>query len=524
MKIFVIACALIGYFEIAYCKAESADPSTTLANAGSEKGNAKEGVHVVEGKEDSVAASDKDVEQEHADVSESSQDPNIKEMLQKLAKTAAEKHLEESSKNGEVSMTEEEMKQAADELAKKILKEAEEGKTDSKESLEDAVERLQKSMEEEKSQSTPAEKVEKVEGECILFSSLELSAEEVEKITNSVKVSSFRQSSDEELAKSLGVTIPGVFYKSNEGAYVFSLSSGENTVEGVSSKISKVQDIALVPVFGELYRENSQLYENLSIPIVYFVSRKQDFEKYKWAAPIAENLKSHLKIALLDYTSTEFFLNISGVHEPMLPALFIIIPNGKKLHKYLLTNAEDNERTIEFLEQCAYNIDSVKPYLMGEPRPSDEDAKNEAGVVNLVSSTFDEIALDPMMDTLVVYYAEWCNFCKNLLPGLDKLATALNGVSSDVVISRMLMSKNDVPLHDEIEPIQAYPTIRIYKKGTNKEIEFEIQDKPADAEGVLEFLKKHTDIPADLTLETATASKTAPMEGAKIPEEVKMDL
>ncbi|KFG25699.1 uncharacterized protein NESG_01678 [Nematocida ausubeli] len=517
MKIIAVVCAVIGCLKIVSCDLVKESGKPTLEKAHIEK-ETQGGVHVGEDKTEFSTHEHEDAAHDNADVSESMHGSTINKLLEDLARTEAEKRIKKLISSGNVKMEESEVQKAVDEIAQQILEEVKEGKKDGKETLDETMEKLAQKEEE-------AEPAAKIEGECILFSQIELSAEVTEQINSGLKVS-FQKSTDEEAAKALGVTMPGLYYKSDEGEYVFNLSEEENTSENIATKISKSQDIARVPVFGELYRENSHLYENLSVPIVYFVAKKPDFDNYKWAAPIAESLKSHLKIAMLDYITTEFFLNISGVNGSMLPALFIIVPKDQRLHKYLLTNVENDKRTEEFLQQCAYDISSVEPYLMGEPRPSEENMANEAGVVNIVACTFNEIALNPKVDTLVVYYAEWCSFCKNLLPGLDKIAAALKKASSDVVISRMLMSKNDVPLQKEVEPIQAYPTIRIYQKETNKEIEFEIQDKPADAESVLAFLKAHTNIPADLTLEDSaeTEKKAAPTPEAQIPQEVKVDL
>lgn len=438
----------------------------------------------------------------------------LNEIINKIAKEAAEDVLKKASENGEVDVSSKELLESTTEMAKKLIEDAVEGKEVPGKTIEEAVENLQKKL---KEKEEAPKKEEKIEGKCILFTESKLTEEEVEKIDSFLKVS-FEVSADAEAAKELGATMPGLYYKSGEGAYTFTVT--DESAEGLTARIKDAQTIGLLPVFGELHKDNSHMYEHLSVPIVYFIAKKDDFEKHGWAAPIAESLKSDLKVALLDYVSTEFFLNLSGVHENMLPALFMISQKKNKMYKYLLPNAEDNARTIEFLTKCAYDIESLPPYLMGEPRPSDAEMVNEAGVTTVVTSTFDEVALNPVKDTLVVYYAEWCKFCQKLVPGLDDLARALKGVSSDVVVAKMLMSKNDIPMYEELAPIHAYPTIRLYKKGTNQEVEFEIRDKPADAESILEFLKKHADIPADLVLDAPQAEKTE----TQMPEEIKMDL
>ncbi|KAH9386839.1 protein disulfide-isomerase A1 [Nematocida major] len=416
------------------------------------------------------------------------------------------------------SITEEQMHTLVNDMVERVLQTAKE--KNGEKPTEEEMMKIIETMEQEILKSAAPEKV---EGTCILFTGATLTEEEIQKISKPVGMK-FEVSADAEAAERLGVVMPGVYYKSEAGEYVFRVPEGD--VDVLAARVAETYNVARLEVFGELHKDNSPLYENLRVPIVYAVARKTDFGTLEWCRPIVESLKTELKVALLDYTSTEFFLNISGVHEHMLPALFLITNKNDKMYKYLLPNAADNEETVNFLTKCARNKEELVPFVMSEELPGEAEKANPAGVLKVVSKSFEEIALNAEVDTLIVYYAEWCRFCQNLMPGLDKVASALKRISSDVVIGKMLMSRNDMPLNSELEAIQAYPTIRIYKKGTNKEVEMEIKNKPADAEGILEFLKMHTDLPEGLTLEGAETEE-APQKRepeVKIPEEIKMDL
>lgn len=439
------------------------------------------------------------------DIKDEAMDESIKKMIDDLSKNAAQEFIKEAKENNTLdpNATEEDIEKLTKEMAEKILKDAGKSMDEEKEEVkEEPKEKTQEEKEEEESRS------------IIVFSEEAVISEE-EMAKAEIK---FELSSDKEKAASLGVPMPGIYYNSVKGEYKFNMK--EKTASEINNKLKEVLALTKIPVFGEITKENSYAYEHLMTPIVYFISKKSEFGNYDWCAPIAESLKSKLVVTKLDYTETEFFLNAYGVNESMIPALFLIsLKDNKKMYKYLLSNVEDNQQTVDFLTKCAEDIDSIPPYLMGQEKKSSEEMVSESGLTTIVTSTFDEVALNKEMNSLVVFYAEWCRFCQNLIPSLENLSSVVKSATEDVVIGKMLMSKNDVPLYDEIAAVNAYPTIRLYKKGTNEEVELEITDSPATAEGILEFLKLHKVVPQDLSL---TAKKPEPTE--KIPEEIKVDL
>ena len=107
-----------------------------------------------------------------------------------------------------------------------------------------------------------------------------------------------------------------------------------------------------------------------------------------------------------------------------VPALRIIRME-EDMTKFKPEKAGLEEATIRsFVED--FLADKLKQHLLSQDLPEDWD---KTGVKVLVSSNFDEVALDKSKDVLVEFYAPWCGHCKQLVPIYDEV-----GGGSGVVV------------------------------------------------------------------------------------------
>ncbi|KAF4428967.1 putative protein disulfide-isomerase precursor [Fusarium austroafricanum] len=82
---------------------------------------------------------------------------------------------------------------------------------------------------------------------------------------------------------------------------------------------------------------------------------------------------------------------------------------------------------------------------------------------------FDEFVYDKSRDVLVEFHVPWCQYCTELQVQMNELGSkySKSGLSKKISIAAIDVDANDVPIE-----INSYPSIRLYRAGTNEIVSF----------------------------------------------------
>ncbi|KAI1013278.1 hypothetical protein LB503_001350 [Fusarium chuoi] len=116
---------------------------------------------------------------------------------------------------------------------------------------------------------------------------------------------------------------------------------------------------------------------------------------------------------------------------------------------------------------AAYLAGSLTPSIKSEPVP--EESTSQPFLTKLVGSNFDDLVYDKSKDVLVELYVPWCQYCIDLHAVLNQLGSkyAELGLSDQAALATINVDANDVPIE-----IDSYPSIRLYRAGTNEVVSF----------------------------------------------------
>lgn len=296
---------------------------------------------------------------------------------------------------------------------------------------------------------------------------------------------SFGSISDAELAKEHGVSDGNIvlFKTFDEGKNVY---DGELTTDAIFEFIKS----SSIPLLAELTPENFQGYMEAKKPIAYiFTDNEEDRASYE------ENLKeiakeTREKVSFVFINATLYGRHAESIN---LKAEFptFAIQEIEPVGKFPIDQSEalSADRIIKHVRD--YVSGSLKPSAKSQPIPE----PSEDPLIVLVGDNFAEVAYDTTKDVFVEFYASWCGHCKKLAPIYAELAKLYKD-KKHIVIANFEAIENDLPYKTPFE-IQGFPTIKLFKAGSNEVIDF---DGDRTLEGFVEFLKANAS-DADVEIE-----------------------
>jgi len=254
-----------------------------------------------------------------------------------------------------------------------------------------------------------------------------------------------------------------VFKKFDEGR-------NELTKDLTEENISKFVKSNALPLIVDFNHETAQKVFGGEIRshVLMFLSKEAGhYDKYlETQKKVAENYKDKVLFVSINTDDEDHgrILEFFGMKKDEVPAARVI-RLADEMAKFKPTTdvlGGDGSEMKKFVDDFLEG--KLKQHLLSQDVPEDWD-KNP--VKTLVASNFDEVVFDKEKNVLVEFYAPWCGHCKQLAPIYDKLGEKFLEDSS-VVIAKMDATVNEL----EHTKINSFPTIKLYKKGDNKVVEY----------------------------------------------------
>lgn len=259
------------------------------------------------------------------------------------------------------------------------------------------------------------------------------------------------------------------------------------------------------PLAAQITRENWKFFvraEGKSPLCFIFATPEQVVAMRPWVTKLARTTRGKLNFVFIDWDEFHGSAHKLGVH-PLVapPAVAIENTTSKKKWAMELPHAgEDAPRadayaavTEETLADfvALWTSEDIEPSYISEDEPVP--AVDSDGILKLVHSNFpSEVIHGPGAgkDVFVQFYAPWCGFCKKLKPVWQELAAELAESSVDhLVLAKFDKTANDLP--EGIEPVNMFPTLRLWKAGDKSNpIQYDSDNKTIEA--LTEWLQEHS--------------------------------
>ena len=181
---------------------------------------------------------------------------------------------------------------------------------------------------------------------------------------------------------------------------------------------------------------------------------------------VMTDIKEGIAARLADYV---------GIGEKDLP-LVAILDTRVDFKKYKMKGEINYENIINFIKDWEDN--KLKRSLKSEKEPRN----NNGNVKIVVGKSFEKEVIKNDKDVMVLFYAPWCNHCKEFMPKYEEAAKILKG-NDKLILAKMDGSANEV----ESVSIKGFPTILFYK-GNNKENPVRYEGKRT-TEDIIRFIK-----------------------------------
>ena len=218
-----------------------------------------------------------------------------------------------------------------------------------------------------------------------------------------------------------------------------------------------------IVLYADNKSRNWNKYGNIMVEVSEKINRK--------LAVILTDIKEGIAVKLAEYV---------GIKEKDLP-IVSILDTRKDFKKYIMDEEINVKNILEFIEKWEKN--ELKRQLKSENEPK----INNGNIFIVVGKTFEKEVINNDKDVILVFYAPWCNHCKELTPIYEEVGKRLKNQNPKLLIAKIDGSENEI----ENISIEAFPTIMFFPGNKKKKNPIEYKGKRT-TEAIIEFIKKNS--------------------------------
>ena len=196
---------------------------------------------------------------------------------------------------------------------------------------------------------------------------------------------------------------------------------------------------------------------------------------------VSEKIKGKIVVVMTDIKEgiAARLAEYVDVKEKDLPVLFIL-DTRNDFKKYKMKGEINYDNIIKFIKDWEEN--KLKRNLKSEKEP-----KNNNGTVFIVvGKNFEKEVINNDKDIMVMFYAPWCNHCKEFMPKYEEAAKILKK-NNKLILAKIDGSANEV----EQVTITGFPTILFFRGNKKNEKPLQYNGKRTTKD-IIQFIKKHS--------------------------------
>ena len=247
--------------------------------------------------------------------------------------------------------------------------------------------------------------------------------------------------------------------------------------------IDFIQENALPKVMLFNDRSAQYIFQKKHPALILFEEKdSEDWNYYgNIMAQISDKIKGKIVIVMTDISEgiSSRLADYVGIKEKDLP-LVSILDTRKDFKKYIMKGDINYDNILKFFQDWEQN--KLKRALKSEKEP-----KNNNDIVRvIVGKTFEKEVINNDKDVMLIFYAPWCNHCKEFMPKYEEAANKLK-VNDKLIFAKIDGSANEV----ESITISGFPTLFFFPGNKKSEKPIQYNGKRT-TEDIIEFIKKYS--------------------------------